>query len=148
MGDMVSAAIKSADVKKGSSRKSILKFILDNYNVGNASKTARLVNLCLKKNLEKGLIKKAKDSGKGAGAFKMVKVVVPKKAAKKKTAKKLKSMKKASVKNKSKKGAKSTAQKSVKKTAKKSMKKPAKKSALKKPNKKSSKPASKSVAKQ
>merc|ERR1712112_35570 len=110
MGDMVSAAIKSADVKKGSSRKSILKFILENYNVGNSSKTAGLVNLSLKKNLEKGLIKKAKDSGKGAGAFKMVKVVVPKKAAKKKVAKKPNSvMPGVKNKNKSKKGAKSTA---------------------------------------
>merc|ERR1719188_2590096 len=134
---MVTTAIKSADVKKGSSRKTILKFILENYNVGNASKTARLVNLCLKKNLEKGLIKKAKDSGKGAGAFKMVKVVVPKKVAKKPNSVK------PGVKNKSKKGAKSTAQKSVKKTAKKSTKKPAMKSSVKK----TSKPASKSIAK-
>merc|ERR1719188_2339034 len=134
---MVTTAIKSADVKKGSSRKTILKFILENYNVGNASKTARLVNLCLKKNLEKGLIKKAKDSGKGAGAFKMVKVAAPKKAAKKKVAKKPNAVKKSGVQNKSKKGAKSTAQKSIKKTA--------KKSDVKKPTKKSSKPASKRV---
>ena len=131
---MIAAAITALKDRSGSSRQAILKYICANYKV-DAAKAAVQIRLALKRGVAKGALKMARESGKGAGSYKLVKVVKPKKEkkAKKPKAKKPKKVKKA--KKPAAKKAKKPAKKAVKKPAKKAVKKPAKK-AVKKPAKK------------
>ena len=131
---MIAAAIAALKDRSGSSRQAILKYICANYKV-DAAKAAVQIRLALKRGVAKGALKMARESGKGAGSYKLVKVVKPKKEkkAKKPKAKKPKKVKKA--KKPAAKKAKKPAKKAVKKPAKKAVKKPAKK-AVKKPAKK------------
>ena len=131
---MIAAAIAALKDRSGSSRQAILKYICANYKV-DAAKAGVQIRLALKRGVAKGALKMARESGKGAGSYKLVKVVKPKKEkkAKKPKAKKPKKVKKA--KKPAAKKAKKPAKKAVKKPAKKAVKKPAKK-AVKKPAKK------------
>merc|ERR1712176_261345 len=98
----------------------ILKYIVAIYKVDAAKAAVQLI-LALKRGVAKGALKAAKETGKGAGCYKVVKVEKPKKVKKAK--------KPAAKKPKAKKAAKKPA-------AKKAAKKPAKKAAAKKPAKK------------
>ena len=142
---MIAAAIAALKDRSGSSRQAILKYICANYKV-DAAKAAVQIRLALKRGVAKGALKMARESGKGAGSYKLVKVVKPKKEkkAKKPKAKKPKKVKKAKKPKKVKK-AKKPAAKKAKKPAKKAVKKPAKK-AVKKPAKKVVKKPAKKVA--
>ena len=139
---MIASAITALKDRTGSSRQAILKYVCANYKV-DAAKAGQHLRLALKAGIKKGSLKMAKESGKGAGKFKLVKVEKPKKkpAAKKPAAKKAKkpAAKKA-------KAAKKPAAKKEKKAAKpKAAKKPAAKKAAKKPAAK--KPAKKAAPK-
>merc|ERR1712121_297902 len=86
---MIAAAITALKDRTGSSRQAILKYVCANYKV-DAAKAGQHLRLALKAGIKKGSLKMAKESGKGAGKFKLVKVEKPKKkpAAKKPAAKK------------------------------------------------------------
>jgi outer membrane biosynthesis protein TonB len=121
---MIAAALKGLKERGGSSRQAILKYIVANYKV-DAAKAAVPLRMALKRAVAAGSIAKAKESGKGAGKYKLGKVEKPKKAKKAKKPKKPKAKK-----------AKKPAAKKAKKPAKKAAKKPA----AKKPAKKAAKP--------
>merc|ERR1711902_216081 len=85
---MIAAAIAALKDRTGSSRQAILKYVCANYKV-DAAKAGQHLRMALKAGIKKGSLKMARESGKGAGKFKLVKVEKPKKkAAPKKTAKK------------------------------------------------------------
>merc|ERR1712048_746149 len=92
---MIAAAITALKDRTGSSRQAILKYVCANHKV-DAAKAGQHLRLALKAGIKKGSLKMAKESGKGAGKFKLVKVEKPKKkpAAKKPAAKKPKAAKK------------------------------------------------------
>merc|ERR1711997_878192 len=83
---MIAAAIAALKDRTGSSRQAILKYICANYK-GDAAKAGQHLRMALKAGIKKGTLKMAKESGKGAGCFKLVKVEKPKKAAAKKAKK-------------------------------------------------------------
>merc|ERR1712001_97885 len=78
---MIAAAIAALKDRTGSSRQAILKYICANYKV-DAAKAGQHLRMALKAGIKKGTLKMAKESGKGAGCFKLVKVEKPKKAKK------------------------------------------------------------------
>merc|ERR1712077_125626 len=112
---MIAAAITALKDRTGSSRQAILKYVCANYKV-DAAKAGQHLRMALKAGIKKGSLKMAKESGKGAGKFKLVKAKKPK-AAKKPAAKKPAAKK---------------AAKPAKKAAPKKKAKPAKKAAPKK----------------
>merc|ERR1711994_825332 len=75
---MIAAAITALKDRTGSSRQDILKYICANYKV-DASKAGQHLRMALKAGIKKGSLKMAKESGKGAGCFKLVKAEKPKK---------------------------------------------------------------------
>merc|ERR1712051_57921 len=75
---MITAAIGALKDRTGSSRQAILKYICANYKV-DAAKAGQHLRMALKAGIKKGTLKMAKESGKGAGCFKLVKVEKPKK---------------------------------------------------------------------
>ena len=85
--DMITTAIAGLKERTGCSRQAILKYILANNKV-EAGKAGIQVRLALKAGLAKGGVKHAKENGKGAGKFKIVKVE-KKKEVKKPVAKKV-----------------------------------------------------------
>merc|ERR1719443_2538037 len=123
---MIAAAIGALKDRTGSSRQAILKYVCANYKV-DAAKAGQHLRLALKAGIKKGSLKMAKESGKGAGKFKLVKVEKPKKkpAAKKPAAKKPKAAKKKKA------AAKKPAAKKPKAAKKPAAKKPAAKKAAK-----------------
>merc|ERR1711945_80456 len=87
---MIAAAITALKDRTGSSRQAILKYITANYKV-DADRCGQHLRMALRAGLKNGSLKNAKESGKGAGSFKLAKVEKPKKkkpAAKKPAAKK------------------------------------------------------------
>merc|ERR1711892_319132 len=130
--DMIEAAISALKDKTGSSRQAILKYIVANYTI-DEEKAATQVRLSLKRALDGGKLRLAKEKGKGAGCYKL-----PEKAEKKVAAKKP-AKKPAAAKPKAKKAAKPkaaapkkpAAAKAAKPKAKKPVKKAAKKAAKK-----------------
>merc|ERR1711893_66801 len=77
---MIAAAIGALKDRTGSSRQAILKYVCANYKV-DAAKAGQHLRMALKAGIKKGSLKMAKESGKGAGKFKLVKVEKPKKKA-------------------------------------------------------------------
>ena len=132
---MIAAAIAALKDRTGSSRQAILKYVCANYKV-DAAKAGQHLRMALKAGIKKGSLKMAKESGKGAGKFKLVKVEKPKKV--KKVKKAVKPKKPAAKKAKKPAAKKAAAKKPAKKA-------PAKKAAAKKPAKKA--PAKKAAAK-
>merc|ERR1712168_1408988 len=112
---MIAAAITALKSRTGSSRQAIIKYVIANYKV-DAAKAPVQIRMALKRGVAKNALKLAKESGKGAGCYKLVKVEKPKKVKK------------------------------AKKPAKKAAKKPAAKKASKKPKKAAKKPAAKKAA--
>merc|ERR1711945_2051 len=98
----IAAAITALKDRTGSSRQAILKYITANYKV-DADRCGQHLRMALRAGLKNGSLKNAKESGKGAGSFKLAKVEKPKKkkpaakkpAAKPKAAKKKPAAKKA-----------------------------------------------------
>ena len=135
--EMIASAITALKDRTGSSRQAILKYICANYKV-DAAKAAVQLRMALKRGVEKGALKMARASGKGAGSYKVVKVEKPKKAKKPKKPKAKKPKK-----------AKKVAKKPAAKKPKKAAKKPAAKKAAKKPatKKVAKKPAKKAAPK-
>merc|ERR1711864_23753 len=141
--EMVEAAIAGVGGRNGASRHAISKFVCDNYQV-DPVKSAVHLKLCLKNSLAKGKLKMARESGKGAGGFKIVKEEKPKKVVKlKATSVVKKSLKTASAKRPTKSpAAKKTVKKTTAKSPGKKVAKPAKKAVpAKSPKPKSTKPA-------
>ena len=140
--NMCVAAIKALKERNGSSRKAILKYIVENYKVGDAAKAQVRVKLAMRKMIAaKKVVAGGAAGKKGAGSFKLP---AAEKAEKKKPAAKKPAAKKAAKKPAAKKAAKKHAAKKVAK--KHAAKKPAaKKPAAKKPAAK--KPAAKKPAK-
>ena len=88
--EMITTAISGLKERTGCSRQAILKYIVANNKV-EADKAAIQVRLSLKAGLAKGVLKHAKENGKGAGKYKIVKVEAKKEEKKpsvKKVAKK------------------------------------------------------------
>merc|ERR1711881_827212 len=129
---MIAAAITALKDRTGSSRQAILKYVCANYKV-DAAKAGQHLRMALKAGIKKGTLKMAKESGKGAGCFKLVKVEKPKKAKK-------------AVKPK-KPAAKKAAKKAAAKAKKPAAKKPAKKAPAKAKKPAAKKPAAKKAAK-
>merc|ERR1712088_131840 len=67
---MIAAAIGGLKDRTGSSRQAILKYVTANYKV-DAAKAAVHLRLALKSGVAKGSLKMAKESGKGAGCYKL-----------------------------------------------------------------------------
>merc|ERR1712130_835640 len=124
---MIAAAIAALKDRTGSSRQAILKYVCANYKV-DAAKAGQHLRMALKAGIKKGSLKMAKESGKGAGKFKLVKVEKPKKKPAAKKAKKP-AAKKAAKKPAAKKAAKKPAAKKPKAAKKPAAKKPAAKKA-------------------
>ena len=70
--EMILLAIKELKSRSGSSRAAILKVLKENYNLGdNDARIATNVKLALKRGLEKGVFKMAKEEGKGSNSYKL-----------------------------------------------------------------------------
>ena len=85
---MIAAAITALKERTGCSRQAILKYVIANYKV-DAAKAGIHLRAALKAGITKGSLKMAKESGKGAGKFKLAekpKVEKKKKPAAKKPA--------------------------------------------------------------
>ena len=80
--EMISAAILSLKDRTGSSRQAIAKYVCANYQV-DADKAAFHLRRALKKGLEDGVFKTARQSGKGAGSFRLVETKKKKPSVKK-----------------------------------------------------------------
>ena len=138
--DMITTAIAGLKERTGCSRQAILKYIVANNKV-EEGKAVVQVRLALKAGLAKGVLKHAKENGKGAGKFKIVKVEkkaeVKKPVAKKPVAKKPVAKKAVAAKPEKAKAKKSPAKKVAPKKKASPKKKPApKKTAAKKAAKK------------
>ena len=128
---MIPAAITALKERNGSSLQAILKYISANYTV-HAQASQHLL-MALKAGVKKGTLKMAKESGKGAGCYKLVKVEKPKKkpaGAKKAATKKPAAAKKPAAKKVAK-PKKAAAKKPAAKKPKAAAKKPAAKKAVK-----------------
>ena len=75
---MIAAAIAALKDRTGSSRQAIFKYICANYKV-DAAKAGTHVRLALKAGVKKGTLKMAKETGKGAGSFKLAEKPKPEK---------------------------------------------------------------------
>ena len=143
--DMIVAAITALKERSGSSRQKILKYIQENYKVGESANTH--LKLALKRGVAGGALKQVKGAG-ASGSFKVGDK--PKPAKKKPAAKKPAAKKPAKKAAKKKPAAKKPAAKKATPKKKPAAKKPAaKKPAAKKPAKKAAakKPAAKKPAK-
>ena len=146
--DMIVAAIRALKERNGSSRQAIIKYIKDNYKVGENANVH--VKAGLRKGVADGRLVQVKGTG-ASGSFKLAKTEEPKKAAKKPPKKPAsKPAKKPSAKKPAAKPKKKSATKAAgKKSPAKKTKKPAKKTAAKKSPapkkvvKKSTKPSAK-----
>ena len=143
--DMIVAAITALKERSGSSRQKILKYIQENYKVGESANTH--LKLALKRGVAGGALKQVKGAG-ASGSFKVGEK--PKAPKKKPAAKKPAAKKPAKKAAKKKPAAKKPAAKKATPKKKPAAKKPAaKKPAAKKPAKKAAakKPAAKKPAK-
>merc|ERR1719228_1800589 len=75
--EMVTNAIAAMKERTGSSRKAIAKHIVDKHKVDEA-KAVVLIRRAIATGLEKGVLKQARPTGKGAGSFRVVKIQKPK----------------------------------------------------------------------
>merc|ERR1719309_1926857 len=68
---MIIEAIKDIKSRTGCSRVAIFKFIKDKYDIGDEKRAAKWLSLALKKGLESGLFKMARDEGKNSNKYKL-----------------------------------------------------------------------------
>lgn len=86
---MAEAAVKALKERTGSSRQAILKYITANYKLGDDTKKVGVpLRLALKKGITAGTLKMAKETGKGAGCYKIGEKAKEEKKPKKLVAKK------------------------------------------------------------
>merc|ERR1711942_619171 len=78
--EMVTDAITMMKDRSGSSRKAITRHILETHKI-DAAKVIH-IRKAIAHGMEKGILKQARPSGKGAGSFRVVKEEKPKKASK------------------------------------------------------------------
>merc|ERR1712058_138514 len=78
--EMVTDAITMMKDRSGSSRKAITRHILETYKI-DAAKVIH-IRKAIAHGMEKGILKQARTSGKGAGSFRVAKEEKPKKATK------------------------------------------------------------------
>merc|ERR1712098_494842 len=78
--EMVTEAIKALKDRSGSSRQVITRYILETHKV-DAAKVIH-IRKAIAHGMEKGILKQARPSGKGANSFRVVKEEKPKKALK------------------------------------------------------------------
>merc|ERR1712098_613712 len=76
----VTEAIKALKDRSGSSRQVITRYILETHKV-DAAKVIH-IRKAIAHGMEKGILKQARTSGKGAGSFRVVKDEKPKKTSK------------------------------------------------------------------
>ena len=69
--EMVASSIAMLKDRRGSSRQAITKHVCANYDV-DAVRASFYIQKALKKGIEEGTFKKAKESGKGAGRYKLI----------------------------------------------------------------------------
>ena len=68
---MITEAMKALKSRTGSSRTALLKQIKGVHDVGDEKKATMYLSLALKKGVEKGIFKKARDEGKNSNKFKL-----------------------------------------------------------------------------
>merc|ERR1711909_250210 len=85
---MIIEAMKELNLRTGCSRTAILKQIKGVHDVGDEKKASMYLALALKKGVEKGIFKKARDEGKNSHKFKLGENAEVKKSAKKPKVKK------------------------------------------------------------
>merc|ERR1712215_603473 len=78
--EMVTEAIKALKDRSGSSRQGITRYILETHKI-DAAKVIH-IRKAIAQGMEKGILKQARTSGKGAGSFRVAKEEKPKKATK------------------------------------------------------------------
>merc|ERR1712058_85266 len=78
--EMVTGAIKALKDRSGSSRQVITRYILETHKI-DAAKVIH-IRKAIAHGMEKGILKQARTSGKGAGSFRVAKEEKPKKATK------------------------------------------------------------------
>merc|ERR1712215_391481 len=78
--EMVTDAITTMNDRSGSSRKAITRHILETHKI-DAAKVIH-IRKAIAHGMEKGILKQARTSGKGAGSFRLAKEEKPKKATK------------------------------------------------------------------
>merc|ERR1719228_3177379 len=78
--EMVTDAITTMKDRSGSSRKAITRHILETHKI-DAAKVIH-IRKAIAHGMEKGILKQARTSGKGAGSFRVAKEEKPKKATK------------------------------------------------------------------
>merc|ERR1712116_65401 len=78
--EMVTEAIKALKDRTGSSRQAITRYIIETYKV-DAAKVIH-IRKAIAHGIEKGILKQARASGKGAGSFRVVKEGKPEKTSK------------------------------------------------------------------
>merc|ERR1711909_30626 len=69
--DMIIEAIKELKLRTGCSRTAILKQIKEVHDVGDEKRVTMYLSLALKKGVEKGIFKKAREEGKNSNKFKL-----------------------------------------------------------------------------
>merc|ERR1712096_74844 len=70
--DMVATTIGAIASRGGCSRQAILKKIKEDFDVGDSERRVAInVNMTLKKGVESGKLKMAREKGKGAGSYKL-----------------------------------------------------------------------------
>merc|ERR1719435_575898 len=80
---MIIEAMKELKLRTGCSRTAILKQIKGVHDVGDEKKASMYLALALKKGVEKGIFKKARDEGKNSNKFKLGENAEVKKSTKK-----------------------------------------------------------------
>merc|ERR1711887_496396 len=78
--EIVTEAIKALKDRTGSSRQAITRYIIETYKV-DAAKVIH-IRKAIAHGIEKGILKQARASGKGAGSFRVVKEGKPEKTSK------------------------------------------------------------------
>merc|ERR1719412_1755835 len=70
--EMIIVAITELKSRSGSSKSAILKVLKEKYNLGdNETRIATSVKMALKRGMEKGVFKMAKEEGKGSQSYKL-----------------------------------------------------------------------------
>merc|ERR1719481_1742016 len=68
---MIIEAIKDIKSRTGCSRVAIFKFIKEKYDIGDEKRASMYMKLALKKGLESGVFKMARDEGKNSNKYKL-----------------------------------------------------------------------------
>merc|ERR1719233_2544516 len=69
--DMIIEAIKELKLRTGCSRTAILKQIKEVHELGDEKRATMYLSLALKKGVEKGILKKAREEGKNSNKYKL-----------------------------------------------------------------------------